>query len=61
MFKIIDNTIHLTRGDIGTLEISTIDEATKEPYVFKTGDVVKKTKHNIGNLRREGLTLGERL
>ena len=38
-----DNTIHLTRGDIATIEISTIDEATGGDYTFKTGDVVRLT------------------
>ena len=41
MFKIVDDTIHLTRGDIATIEVSTLDEATKEPYKFKAGDVVR--------------------
>lgn len=41
MFKIEDSTIHVTRGDIGTIGISTKDEVTGEPYKFKTGDVVR--------------------
>lgn len=41
MFKIEDNNIHLTRGDIATIEIRTKDESTGEDYKFKTEDVVR--------------------
>jgi hypothetical protein len=42
MFEIdADKTIHLTRGDIATIEVSTKDKATGEAHVFKAGDVVR--------------------
>ena len=34
-----DNTIHLTRGDIATIEIRTTKDG--EEYIFTTGDVVR--------------------
>lgn len=39
MFKIIDKTIHVTRGDIGSIEVT----ATKDDseYVFSVGDVIR--------------------
>ena len=40
MFKIENTTIRLTRGDICTLRISASGE-NGEPYVFKSGDVVR--------------------
>lgn len=44
MFKTYeDKSIHVTRGDIGTLEISIFDEIAEEDYMFKSGDVVRLT------------------
>jgi hypothetical protein len=41
MFTIdTEQTIHITRGDIGVFEIRT-NNHSGEPYVFKTGDVVR--------------------
>lgn len=39
MFKVIDKTIHVTRGDTGSISFS-IKEGT-EPYTFKQGEVVR--------------------
>lgn len=53
MFRIEGSTIHLTRGDIATIEVSTIVEDTGEDYVFQTGDIVRLTvveKNNYGNV-----------
>ena len=35
-----DMSIHITRGDVGVLEVST-NKPNGEPYVFKPGDVVR--------------------
>lgn len=44
MFEIdTDKTIHINRGDIGMFEFAPTDKATGQPYVFKTGDVVRFT------------------
>lgn len=40
-----DKTIHITRGDIATIEIGTKDKSTGEDYVFKSGDVVRLNVH----------------
>lgn len=40
MFKIINNKIHLTRGDVALIEVrATNDDGTD--YIFSIGDVVK--------------------
>lgn len=39
MFKIVGNDIHITRGDIASLNISAKNGDTD--YTFKTGDVVR--------------------
>lgn len=41
MFSIAeDQTIHLTRGDVATLEVMT-NTSNNEPYIFKANDVVR--------------------
>ena len=39
MFKIVGNNIHITRGDIGKLNISARNGDTD--YIFQAGDVVR--------------------
>ena len=39
MFKIVGNDIHITRGDIGKLDISARNGDTD--YTFQVGDVVR--------------------
>lgn len=53
MFLIKDDlSIHVTRGDIGTIEVSA-DKSNNEPYMFQPGDVVclrvypKKQHENV--------------
>lgn len=52
MFKIDNNkTIHITRGDIGTIEFSIMNG--EEPYNFTIGDIVRFglfAKGNMDNL-----------
>lgn len=51
MFKVTsDKTIHITRGDIGTLKIGATNEDGSN-YVFKDGDVVrlKVSKNKLCN------------
>lgn len=40
MFKIENNKIHITRGDIGTIKITALDEDGTD-YIFKKGEVVR--------------------
>lgn len=43
MFKIVDKTIHLTRGDACTISVGLTkknQDGTDEPYIFKAGDIV---------------------
>lgn len=47
-----DNSIYLTRGDVASIEVCANISET-EPYVFKTGDVVRLTiveKKNYDNV-----------
>lgn len=46
MFKIKDETIHLTRGDTGTIELSI------EDYTFKAGDVIEFRVYNKKGLNQ---------
>ena len=62
MFKIEeDKTIHLTRGDIATIEITTTKDGS--PYTFTTGDVVRlnvfrKKKHDEVLLQKDVVVSG---
>ena len=40
MFKIENNKIHITRGDIGSIKITALDEDGTD-YIFKKGEVVR--------------------
>lgn len=40
MFKIENKQIHITRGDVGTIKITTTDSDGAN-YIFKVGDVVR--------------------
>ena len=40
MFKIENNKIHITRGDIGSIKIMALDEDGTD-YIFKKGEVVR--------------------
>ena len=46
MFKIKDETIHITRGDSGTIELSI------EDYTFKVGDIVEFRVYNKKGLNQ---------
>lgn len=46
MFKIKDETIHITRGDSGTIELSI------EDYIFKVGDIVEFRVYNKKGLNQ---------
>ena len=65
MFKIDeDKTIHLTRGDMAQLEISTKDPATGSDHTFKKDDKVRLTVCEKGDygkvvLRKEVVVSGE--
>lgn len=48
MFKIENNTINITRGDIGTIFISAQNEDGTD-YVFDTGDIVRLSVMKAGN------------
>ena len=57
-----DNTIHLTRGDIATIEIRTTKDG--EEYTFTTGDVVRlnvfeKKNHSNIVLQKDVVVNGE--
>lgn len=52
-----DSTIHITRGDIGVIEVSAMKSET-EPYVFQSGDVVRlrvftKKRHDLVVLMKD--------
>ena len=52
-----DNTIHITRGDIGALEVSAMKSET-ESYIFQPGDVVRlrvfvKKRHDLVVLMKD--------
>ena len=56
MLKVKDNTIHVTRGDIGSITV-TARENRKGKYTFQVGDVVRltvveKNKYNNIKLRK---------
>lgn len=36
-----DNSIHITRGDIGTIQTSALNNDTGEAYTFKHGNIVR--------------------
>lgn len=64
MFEIdTDKTIHLTRGDIATIEVSATDKDTDSPYTFNEGDVVRLTVCEKGGYEnvvlRKDVTVGE--
>ena len=52
-----DSTIHITRGDIGVIEVNAMTSET-EPYVFQPGDVVRlkvftKKRHDLVVLMKD--------
>lgn len=56
MLKVKDNTIHVTRGDVGAITV-TARENRKGRYTFEVGDVVRltvveKNKYNNIKLRK---------
>lgn len=60
MLKVKDNTIHVTRGDIGAITV-TARENRKGRYTFEVGDVVRLTvveKNNYNNIKlRKSVTV----
>jgi hypothetical protein len=60
MLKVKDNTIHVTRGDIGAITV-TARENRKGKYTFQAGDVVRLTvveKNNYNDVKlRKSVTV----
>ena len=48
MFKIENNTINITRGDIGTISISAQNEDGTS-YIFNKGDIIRFSVMKAGN------------
>lgn len=48
MFKIENNTINITRGDIGTISVSAQNEDGTS-YIFNKGDIVRFSVMKAGN------------
>lgn len=46
MFKIIDSTIHCSRGDKGIISLKIPIDGTDEYYQFKVGDKIKLNIYN---------------